>query len=298
MPGSGVLAPDAKPALPGSAVPAPNEKPALPGSGVKPPSAAVEARRDVNGLVASAKELRALGNTQEALQSLQQADLVSPNHPAVLAEMAEVYEQMGLTTKSVDAWRSIQLQGAAKAGQYFELAQRRLGTVPGAATTAPSLSGITSDQDKRLRLGACQVSRDFSVKDGERYVLRVPIQRAGSKSIDANAIDMKTFFYYRVNGQVVLDNSTELAETWQTEPVDWSSSSDEIVDVTYALPAASPAEVQQRSQKTYHGYMLHLYYDNKLQDVAAEPRDLLDAGMLARGQSAGGGNPLLPPVGR
>lgn len=313
LPGSGVLPPDAKPALPGSGVSAPDEKPALPGSGARPPSAAVPAppsaaavaavdpRRDVNGLLASAKELRGLGNTQDALDLLQRADLVSPNHPAVTAEMAEVYEQMGLQTKAVDCWRSIQLQGPAKAGQYYELATRRLGTVPGAAaTTAPPAPG-TGEGDKRLRLGACQVQRDFRVAGGERYVLRVPIQRSGSKSIDPNAIDMKVFFYYRDSGGIHLDNVTELTETWQTEPVDWSGVGDEIVDVTYQLPPSTAAEIQQRGQRTYHGYMLHLYYDNKLQDVAGEPRDLLDAALQSRGQPVGGGdvpNPLLPPVGR
>ncbi|MBL9134037.1 MAG: hypothetical protein JNG86_22685 [Verrucomicrobiaceae bacterium] len=314
LPGSGMAAPDEKPTLPGSGVAPPDEKPPLPGSGAKPPSAAVpsapppagvptavDPRRDVNGLLTSAKELRGLGNTQDALDLLQRADLVAPNHPAVMAEMAEVYEQMGLSTKAVDAWRSIQLQGAAKAGQYYELATRRLGTVPGAAATAPPSSTSAVEGDKRLRLGACQVQRDFRVTNGERYVLRVPIQRAGSKSIDPNAIDMKVFFYYRDSGSVKLDNITELTETWQTEPVDWSGAGDEIVDVTYQLPPPAAADIAQRGQKTYHGYMLHLYYDNKLQDVAGEPRDLLDAALQSRSQPVGGGdlpNPLLPPVGR
>lgn len=302
--------------LPGSGVPAPDEKPALPGSGAKPPSAAtapapatvaaaaatVDARRDVNGLLTSAKELRGLGNTQDALDLLQRADLVSPNHPAVLAEMAEVYEQMSLNTKAVDTWRSIQLMGPAKAGQFFELATRRLGTVPGAAaaTPAPANPAAAAAQgDKRLRLGACQIQRDFKVTGGERYVLSVPIQRAGSKSIDPNAIDMKVFFYYRDSSGVKLDNTTELSETWQTEPVDWAGAGNEIVDVVYQLPPPTAAEVQQRSQKSYHGYMLHLYYDNKLQDVAGEPRDLLEAALQSRGPNgADMPNPLLPPVGR
>jgi hypothetical protein len=302
LPG-GATAPDEKPALPGGGAVPPEDKPALPGSGVTPPSAAVdpmvEARRDVNGLLSSARELRGLGNTQDALELLQHADLVAPNHPAVLAETAEVYEQMGLNTKAVDTWRSIQLQGEAKAGQYCELAVRRLGSVPGAATTAPSFANAPVDDSKRMRLGACKIERQFEGVGGERFTLRVPLQRAGNRSINPNAIDMKVFFYYRQNGSVALDNVTPLTETWQTEPVDWNGAGEEIVDVVYHLPPATAAEITQRSQKSYHGYMLHLYYDNKLQDVAAEPRDLLDAAMASRGLPAGDvPNPLLPPVGR
>ena len=260
---------------------------------------AVAARRDVSGLLSSARELRGLGNTQDALELLQQADLVAPNHPAVLAETAEVYEQMGLNTKAIDTWRSIQLQGATKAGQYYDLAVRRLGSVPGAAVTASTFANPSAESSKHMKLGACKIQREFQVAGGERFILRVPLQRAGNRSINPNAIDMKVFFYYRQNGTVVLDNTTELTETWQTEPVDWNGAGEEIVDVTYHLPPATAAEITQRSQKTYHGYMLHLYYDNKLQDVAAEPRDLLEAAMQSRGTSASDApNPLLPPVGR
>jgi hypothetical protein len=268
------------------------------------PAGAVDARRDVNALLAAAKDLRTAGNTQEALQTLQQADLVAPNHPAVMAETAEVYEQMGLNAKAVDMWRGIQLQGAAKAGQFFDLALRRLGNVPGAdSVAAPSIgSPPTSESDKRLRLGACEIKRDFSANaGGERYLLRVPIQRTGSKSIDPNAIDLKTFFYYRHNGAAQLDNTSELVEAWQTQPVNWQGTDLEIVDIVYTLPPPTPQEAAQRNPKTYHGYMLHLYYDNKLQDVAAEPRDLLDQAKLSVPGAVMPGNspnPLLPPVAR
>jgi hypothetical protein len=294
------------PELPGAGRPMPKDLPkGLDGTQSIPyNSSAVDPRRDVNGLLAAAKDLRTAGNTQEALQSLQQADLVSPNHPAVMAETAEVYEQMGLNNKAVDMWRGIQLQGAAKAGQFFDLALRRLGNVPGADTVAaPSIgSPPASESEKRLRLGACEIKRDFSVKEGgERFLLRVPIQRNGSKSIDPNAIDLKAFFYYRHNGSTQLDNTTELIETWQTQPVNWLGTDMEIVDIVYTLPPPTPEEAAQRNPKTYHGYMLHLYYDNKLQDVAAEPRDLLEQAKLSIPGAAMPGNspnPLLPPVAR
>ncbi len=294
------------PELPGAGRPMPKDLPkGLDGTQSLPNSSStVDPRRDVNGLLTAAKDLRTAGNTQEALQTLQQADLVSPNHPAVMAEMAEVYEQMGLNTKAVDMWRGIQLQGAAKAGQYFDLALRRLGNVPGADTVAaPSIgSPPASESDKRLRLGACDIKRDFAVKEGgERFLLRVPIQRNGSKSIDPNAIDLKAFFYYRHNGGTKLDNTTELIETWQTQPVNWVGTDMEIVDIVYTLPPPTPEEAAQRNPKTYHGYMLHLYYDNKLQDVAAEPRDLLEQAKLSLPGAAMPGNspnPLLPPVAR
>lgn len=304
------------PELPGSGRPMPKDLPKdldgtqkLPDTTKTPkmppaPSGSKDARRDVNGLLNAAKDLRAAGNTQEALQTLQQADLVAPNHPAVMAETAEVYEQMGLNTKAVDMWRGIQLQGAAKAGQFFDLALRRLGSVPGADTVAaPSIgSPPVGESEKRLRLGACEIKRDFSVKEGgEKFLLRVPIQRNGSKSIDPNAIDLKAFFYHRHNGRTQLDNHSELIETWQTQPVNWQGTDLEIVDIVYTLPPPTKDDLAQRNPKTYHGYMLHLYYDNKLQDVAAEPRELLEQAKLSIPSNATPGhspNPLLPSMAR
>jgi hypothetical protein len=57
----------------------------------------------------------------------------------------------------------------------------------------------------------------------------------------------------------------------------------------------TPGEVQNHGRRSYHGYVVRLYYQHKLQDVAAEPRDLLEFGSPAP-QAAGPVNPLLPPV--
>lgn len=262
------------------------------------PDAATELLRDVNYVVTSAKEIRGMSDMQGALELLKRADQFNPDHPAIIAEMAQTYEQMGITDKATDNWRRIQLLGETRAGSFFALAARRLGAGP-AATASPLVnSAAIAEGEKRLRLGACQVVRDFATNNGERYVLRVPIVRAGSQTVDGQAMDLEVFFFDRVNGkQVAQSIAPEPVETWQSSPVDWSGGGEETLDVIYHLPPLSPAEIQQHGQRTYYGYMLRLYYNNKLQDVAAEPRDLLEFGSPP-GAMPGGGNPLLPPVGR
>jgi hypothetical protein len=111
-------------------------------------------------------------------------------------------------------------------------------------------------------------------------------------------MDLEVFFFDKVNGGHVAQTiAPEPVEAWQSTPVDWSGSGEETLDVVYHLPALSAAEIQQHGRRTYYGYMLRLYYNNKLQDVAAEPRDLLEFGS-SPGAVPAGGNPLLPPVGR
>jgi hypothetical protein len=257
--------------------------------------------KDVNYVVTTAKEIRGMSDMQGALEMLKRADELTPDHPAIIAEIAQTYEQMGVATKATDSWRRIQLLGETNAGSFFELASRRLGAGP-AATSAPLALAMPGahglEGEKNLRLGACQVARDFSVNNGERYTVRVPISRAGSQPVDGKAVNLEVFFFDRVNGaQVAQSIAPEPVETWQSAPVDWSGSGEETLDVVYHLPALSTAEIQQHGRRSYYGYMLRLYYNNKLQDVAAEPRDLLEFGS-APGSAPAGVNPLLPPMGR
>ena len=269
----------------------------MPGPGIKP-DAATAALRDVNYVVTAAKELRGLSDMQGTLELLRRADELTPDHPAIIAEMAQTYEQMGLKAKATDAWRRIQLLGETKAGSYFELASRRLGS-GSAAVTAPGLpSAAGADSEKFLRLGACHAERDFKVSAGERYVLRVPIVRAGNRPINSQELNLEVFFFDRVNNEkVALTIAPEPVESWQSAPVDWTGTGEEVLDVVYHLPALSAAEIQQHGRRSYFGYMLRLYYNNKLQDVAAEPRDLLEFGSTP-GAAPAGVNPLLPPMGR
>jgi hypothetical protein len=259
--------------------------------------AATALLRDVNYVVTTAKEIRGMSDMQGALELLKRADELTPDHPAIIAELAQTYEQMGIAAKATDSWRRIQLLGTTKAGSYYELASRRLGTGP-AAVAAPALSAPAgAEGEKFLRLGACQVDRDLTVQNGERYVLRVPIARAGNRSINGQELNLEVFFFDRVNNvQVAQTIAPEPVETWQSAPVDWNGTGEEVLDVVYHLPALSDTEVQQHGRRTYYGYMLRLYYNNKLQDVAAEPRDLLEFGSTS-GRTPAGANPLLPPMG-
>jgi len=282
--------PPAAPMMPAKSSPPP---PGAAPQSVKP-DAATMLLRDVNYVVTTAKEIRGAGDMNGALEMLRRADELTPDHPAIIAEMAQTYEQMGVAAKATDNWRRIQLLGATKAGSFFELASRRLSAGP--AATAAATASI--EGDKVLRLGACQVARDFSVSSGERYTVRVPIVRNGSHLVDRNAVNLEVFFFDKVNGtQVAQSIAPEPVETWQSAPVDWGGGTgEETLDVVYHLPALTAVEMQQHGRRSYHGYMLRLYYNNKLQDVAAEPRDLLEFGS-APGAPAGA-NPLLPPVGR
>jgi hypothetical protein len=100
-----------------------------------------------------------------------------------------------------------------------------------------------------------------------------------------------------VNGEKVEQTiADDPVTSWGAPPVDWSGMGEEPLNVTYFLPQLTPGEVQAHGRRSYHGYLVKLYYQHKLQDVAAEPRDLLEYGAAAPPVGAASGNPLLPPV--
>jgi tetratricopeptide (TPR) repeat protein len=250
-----------------------------------------------------AKQVRALGDMQGALEVLKRADLRFPSAPEVLAETGLCYETMGLTDRATSAWKQLAAMDPTRAGGYGDLAKRKLNlegelAPPAGAAPAPDFSGDFGT--KVLSLGACTATRDTQAVNGEKVVLRIPILRRGNATIDPAQVDIDVYFFDRVNGEKIAQTiADEPLSAWGAPPVDWSGIGEEPLEVTYFLPTLTPGEVAAHGRRAYHGYVVRLYYQHKLQDAVAEPRDLLDFGSasgLPQAAPAGGMNPLLPPV--
>lgn len=246
-------------------------------------------------MVDLAKQVRGLGDMQGALEVLKRADLQYPASPEVMSETAQCYEQMGLADKASALWKQLAGMDAVRSAGFGDLAKRKIQAGTTAETVSPGLQGDFAP--KVLSLGACQADRDPSVANGEKVILRVPILRQGSAVIDPAQVDIDVYFFDRVNGEKVAQTiADEPVSTWGAIPVDWSGVGEEPLDVAYFLPALTPGEIAAHGRRSYHGYVVRLYYQHKLQDVAAEPRDLLDFGSRSAPTVPGGMNPLLPPV--
>ena len=291
------------PPVPGQAAPLaasparsapPVPRPAPPGTASVSPAEAA-ANLSLEQSLELAKQVRSLGDMQGALEVLKSAAEKQPGHPAVLAEMAQCYEQMGLADKAALLWRQIAGMNPAQSAGFGELAKRRLSAPVAAAETemlAPAPAGPAL-----LSLGACQAVRDPAAANGEKVVLRIPILRRGTASIDPSQVDIDVYFFDRVNGEKIAQTiADEPVSEWATAPVDWSGIGEESLNLTYFLPALTPGEVAAHGRRSYHGYVVRLYYQHKLQDAAAEPRDLLDFGSSTPQAVPGAANPLLPPV--
>lgn len=270
-------------------------------TGIGAPSSQPALEGEIAELVEVAQQVRSLGDLQGALEVLRKADLKSPDHPAVLSEMAQTYDQMGLTDKALASWKKVEAMGV-NAGEYRLQASKRLGGAPagGSASLSPA-TGLTTpetkpvDPAKTLALGTCEVIRDPAVSRGERLALRIPIRSQPAAAIDPNAIDVDVFYFDLVNDEKVEQTKADTVPAWVNAPVDWKDGL-ELLDVGYFLPEMTPDEIRNNGRRKFHGYIVKLYYQHKLQDTAAQPASLLNLGSGEPPQDAS--NPLLPPLAR
>lgn len=218
------------------------------------------------------RQARAQGDIQGSLQAFRQADLQQPNHPEILSEMALSYEAMGIMTKAETLWRSIAGMGEAGAGGYASLAKSKLSGGTGRPElTAPASSGSP------VTLGACTIIKDPTVTKGERIAVRVPLIATPGTVIDPAQMDIHVFLFEKVNGERV-EQARAAAPTlnWVSAPVNWKDANEELVDVVYDLPPPKPEEVRDLGRRTFHGFVVKLFYQNKLAGEQAQPGDLLD----------------------
>ncbi len=179
---------------------------------------------------------------------------------------------MGIMTKAEALWRSIAAMGDAGAGGYASLAKAKLSGGTGRPElTAPASSGSP------VTLGACTIIKDPTVTKGERIAVRVPLIATPGTVIDPAQMDIHVFLFEKVNGERV-EQARAAAPTlnWVSAPVNWKDANEELVDVVYDLPPPKPEEVRDLGRRTFHGFVVKLFYQNKLAGEQAQPRDLLD----------------------
>jgi hypothetical protein len=275
-----------------------------------PPAPSGQRDPEVAAFLDAVEQLRASGDLSGILDLLKAAEGIAADDPEVLKEFAQTYEQMGLPDKAREYWLRIHALGPVGGGAFYPLAAARVrpgsSAAPDAfpADLAPGMPPVeiaasrprtgkpARDQadGASLTLDDCMVTRDAAVVDGERQMVRIPIRRVADAAIDPNAVTLDVFFFDEVEGGAVEPTRADPpAFDWVAAPVDWADEL-ELLDVTYFLPPLTGEEIRNHGRRQFHGFVLKLYYQGKLQCVLADP-----PGLMARaGAAAGGGLPSNP----
>lgn len=229
----------------------------------------------VERLLDTAKELRASGNIQAALRTLQAAEAKQADHPRILSDIAGAYSQLGLDDKAAVYWEKIFRLGEQRAGAYFDMADMVL--------KGKQLES-SPNKDSTLSIGDIAEIRDKEVTAGERITLRVKIQaKQGSQPVGAD-LALLVYFYDSVDGKRFLPSTADTSESYISAPYDWRNGESEQIEVSYYQPVFTKEQKRDLGERVYYGYIVELYYQNELQDVVAAPRKLM------------GLNPSAPPA--
>ena len=254
--------------------------------------------------------LRDRGDTATALVRLQQASEHEPTNAKVLEELAKTYEAVQNIERSTEIWRKIQQLGPS-AGASFELADQRLKVgVPAAATSGAGIPGparldtagsltepSTTSEGANLAISEATVSETPDAEADTNLQLRLGIKKRSPAVIDHTRVKIQVFFYDTVDDKDIKLTDADVTYEWLTADHDWAKTEPEVLAVNYLRPksktlsseaalSAAAASVNPNKktrtnkpsgegQRKYLGYIVRVYYQDKLEAVRAEPARLL-----------------------
>lgn len=232
----------------------------------------------INELVEQARALTERGDTSTALIRLREAQVIGPDKPQVLAELALTYEKMGLVDKALENWRRIFDMGST-AGIYFTAADAKIKNSDAMAVAAAqpksAPSPETTSPANPLSIGEITSIDRSKANGGTRFMLKIPLRSQPDADIDVRDVVIQVFFYDVVDGQSVVRTNADVNYNWLTGPkLDWKEDGIEVLEVEYSQ-LKSEAKSRQAEDRKYFGYVVRIYYKNNLQDRKAEPINLL-----------------------
>jgi tetratricopeptide (TPR) repeat protein len=297
------------------ATPAPSAAPTILPMVAAAPTAAASSSSAISAeqrLLKEATELSNRGDTVNALNRLQQAAEKDPKNAQVLAEMAKIYESTQNFDRSNEMWRKVQEIGAS-AGALYELADAKLkrGAVatpaPAQATPAEAatLLGSSEGIPDGSTFGVSEViATETPDSDAEtNLMLRIAVKKRPSTVVDHTKVKIQVFFYDTVDDKDIKLTDADVNYEWLTPNHDWAQANPEVLAVTYvrpknkalsqeaALSAAAAAvnpnkkgrpikpmttDTSEAGRRRYLGYIVRIYYNDKLQAVRADPTKLLN----------------------
>ena len=286
-----------------------------------PPPAAVTspAPSIIDQLLREGKQFREKGDTTNALARFQEALDSEPDNTAVLQETAQTYESMQMLDRANDIWRRIK-QISPSDSETYALADRRLkvGVPPPPAVEsggAPAEADVPARKDvggnaEGPIMGISEV-KTTETPDPEaetNLTLQIGIKKQPNATIDHTKVRVLVYPYDIVDDKDIKLTDADVNFEWLTPKHDWSEANPELLQVHYVraktsgLSDSSLSEAAAKvrpgqkgrgakgsavtGQRKYIGYIVRVYYDDKLQAEQAEPSRLLKQFPPSQGPSA------------
>ncbi len=220
----------------------------------------------VEKLIAESRALQLDGDMMRAMLKLDEAARRDPAEAAVIYNKGLLYEEMGLYTQAADQYQQVQQMGLV-AGSYFKLSAKKLTRGMDAAHAHRPI----------ISIGPMNVRRPPNDPAHEQVDVAITILARPDKSINPSDVSVQVHFYDKLDGGEIkkaIDNA-EISDGKWDDKVDWKSAGhEETVNISYTIPKADLAQTHLFGQREFFGYVVELYYQNKVIDQQASPRRL------------------------
>lgn len=286
----------------------------FPASSTAPATSAVLSASE--RLLKEATVLRERGDTANALARLQEAAQRDPRNANVLGELATIYESIQLFDRSNETWQKVQALGPSAGPLYELAESKLRSGVPAATpppSTADTAAKSTDAEGipEGSIFGVTEVTTE-GVPDPEAETnlrLKIAVRKRLGVAYEVGKLRINVFLYDLLDDKVVLTDADTSSE-WLSPKHDWSDTETETLIVSYrrskthgvtseaalsaAAAAVTPGKASGRSRKRpepsptpetqggdagrrhYLGYLIRVFYNDKLQTVRADPAHLVN----------------------
>ena len=223
----------------------------------------------IRRLVEDSDKAFRIGDYDAGMAKIQEADRLLPGDPGVMLRIGRLHEKMGDMPAAAESYKKV-LELPGLSTELRAQTQRKIGMLnlpenTPVPTVVASEAGADVRDEFGLQPGASLGIIETRLSDAPKGAknLRISIKARPNQSIDPRQMAVHVFFYERdQTGQIQLTSSQVLTE-WISPPVDWSNNEPELLNAVYTPPA--------KSDFTYAGYVVGIYYKNDLQDTRADP---------------------------
>ncbi|MDA7916894.1 hypothetical protein N9Z15_01535 [Akkermansiaceae bacterium] len=216
-------------------------------------------------LVEDARTARIAGDTVRAIIKLEEAQQMEPENPHVLYQLAVYHETFGTYETAADYYVEVFNLGPLKAGSLWKKAATKIE------------KGLVTNITNLASLGAVYKTLPQQTHDGQRRGITLSISVAPGKEIDPMLLRPSVTFFEKADGKITRAQIEESAQgrgnTWLEQPVNYHDG-EEMVEVWYLARDQDAREEFIFNKREFYGFVVELYYDDKLVDIKAQPRTL------------------------
>ena len=242
------------------------EKKFSPGFGIRPSESFDSGRfpsirnSRVEKLVDESKEFHLDGDVVRAILKLEEAEGLDPSEPAVIYRRALIFEDMRNWERASAEYDKLFSLGP-EIGTYYDIATDKIAN---GVKEAPDVVQFQLGNVIQ-RVGEDKLSAQINI----------PVRRQTTREIEPSQINVRIFFYDIVDNKVVepvpLQREINIRKRWVTEPTNWETKDEEVVEAVYTLPVLERSDVHLFGERRYFGHVVELYYKGELMDQVAHP---------------------------